>query len=778
MTYSIVLPAVSSAVEQNAADELRHYLGRATGEEFPVVAEPVDGPGLYVGFTDFAASRGIAAQGGANRLDGAEAWVVRAVDDSLVLTGGRDPMHRGILYAVYHYLEDVIGVRWWNALEEHVPALTGYAIDPGLSLAGEPTVMMRCPITLSPLGDEVRFCVRRRTNQLSSQAFLPPEWGGGVTYSKRGNAHTFDQILPRSEALFTEHPEWFAWSADQRKRIQYGIYCLSDEGLLAAFEEAFVADIGSIYAEADANAEPRPYFFNLSPDDSPLVCECDNCRAIVEKSGHSGYILRFVNRMARAAERVHPGVLVESLAYWFYLEPPLDDTRPAPNVILRVADNETDTVHGLRHPVNAAAWERLEAWGEICREAGSLLGVWQYNVCYENTIVPNTLRTGPMVRDYVEHGVQSLFYEHEHALTSDLWGLKHYLLTHLFEDPHLDQDEVVDDYLTGYYGPAAAPIREYLDYAHRFVEAGDHWQPFQGGFAKSDFVTWEYLLTAHDCFERAAAAVVGDPTLERRVRQARNSVDYTIFARHEVWLQQARLRGEPFPLDPQVAALRYQLAQEENRLLLEANFSHDQVEVFYADPWCDMTNLKHDRLLPWQLLPYQEFPLPDFFDGYRPQDVLQVNLSDNVVFRAADDSLDYLLDPCSATGRAARITLRLAGPAGEARLRVAPRGTDGPTLRATLRHRGDVIERRFHCEDISQDYRIHELGTLEGVTLGSRTFLDFHPVLLPLSGFATFFEASRIKVWLSLRGTGPGYGGDPDDEDALWFDRAFLTRES
>jgi len=382
-----------------------------------------------------------------------------------------------------------------------------------------------------------------------------------------------------------------------------------------------------------------------------------------------------------------------------------------------------------------------------------------------------------MVRDYAEHGVQALFFEHEHSLTSDLWGLKHYVLTHLFENPHLDQDRLVDEYLDGYYGPAAAAIHEYVCYAHQFIEASDHWQPFMGGFAKSDFMTWDYLMKANDCFERAAAAVAGDLTLERRVRQARNSVDYTIFARYEVWTQQARLRGEPFPLSPQVSALRYQLAQDEYKLLLEANFTHDQVEAFYADPHCDLTNLKHDRLLPWQLLEYQETPLPDFFDGYRTEDVLQVNLSDNVVFHAGNKAVDYLLDPLSATGKAVRITLDLAGEAIQAKVRVVPRAADGPTMKAILRHRDDVTERKFYLEDMSQQYRIHELFTLSDLELGSRTLLELYPVLLPLSGFTTFFKADRIKVWVSMRSTGPSYGGRSDDADALWFDRIFLTKE-
>ena len=34
------------------------------------------------------------------------------------LGGGK----RGILYGVYHYIEEKLGVRWWNRQEEYIPA--------------------------------------------------------------------------------------------------------------------------------------------------------------------------------------------------------------------------------------------------------------------------------------------------------------------------------------------------------------------------------------------------------------------------------------------------------------------------------------------------------------------------------------------------------------------------------------------------------------------------------------------------------------------------------
>jgi hypothetical protein len=49
---------------------------------------------------------------------GGEEWRISINESRLILTGGRP---RGTLYAVYRFLEDVLGVRWWSPWETYVP---------------------------------------------------------------------------------------------------------------------------------------------------------------------------------------------------------------------------------------------------------------------------------------------------------------------------------------------------------------------------------------------------------------------------------------------------------------------------------------------------------------------------------------------------------------------------------------------------------------------------------------------------------------------------------
>lgn len=774
MSYSIVLPATSSQVEQNAAAELQHYLELATGAEFPVVSEPHDGPGLFVGFTAFAEAHGIAAKGGINLLNGVEAWVVQAVAGNLVLTGGRDPMHRGILYAAYHYLEDVVGVRWWNPLEEFVPTLSEFTIDPEFSLAGEPKPVMRHAVSNADPGDQIRFMVRRRMST-ADQRGIPAAWGGSVDGGPRGNSHTIDMILPRTEELFAAHPEWFAWRTDEKRRLPYGFYCLSNKDLQAAWERAFLDDIARIFAERDAAGEPRPFYFEISPDDTPFFCQCDGCAASMATSGASGYLLTFVNRMAAAAGERYPDILIETLAYWFYLEPPLDDTVPAKNVMVRLADSNVDVLHDKSHPANAHSLELLNAWAELCERGGNPFAIWDYNVAYHGTIAPNTLRTGPLLKMYDSFGVVGYLIEHEIPFSTDFWNVKYWLLTHLLEDPTLDQDTLVDDFLAGYYGAAAGPLREYLDFAHTVVQATDFRETFGAGATKADFVTWGYLLKANELFDRAAAAVEYDDVFSRRVRQARSTVDVALVTRHDTLQQEAHLRNEVFPIDRQVPALRYALSVQESKNLLLAS---DLTEA-ERDGYDEQFHYQN------QLLPYPGLPgLPPQFTGYPPGDVLQIALYDTgVSLNYRRRGVEYVIDPQSVTGKAFRLNLaKMRHQSQRDALRITPRGTDvPPTMRAALRHQGPTrhedpsFRRPFHLEDLTAaNYALYKLFDIDRLSMTSDTMLALPGLGIHLSGFSAVLGERPVTVWLSMKVTGANFGGDPSDMDAVWYDRLFL----
>ena len=103
-------PTNPKAWEKTAVEELEHYLDvRLGGNRLTV--EGQDGVVFHVGDTEFAKQKGLVGLKD-------EEWCVKSFGRNVALVGGGT---RGTLYAVYHFLEDECGVRWWMDGDEDVP---------------------------------------------------------------------------------------------------------------------------------------------------------------------------------------------------------------------------------------------------------------------------------------------------------------------------------------------------------------------------------------------------------------------------------------------------------------------------------------------------------------------------------------------------------------------------------------------------------------------------------------------------------------------------------
>jgi len=761
---NIYIPVLASEVEKNAANELSVYLQKACGTDFPILSEKdTCCPGIYVGYTDFAASHGVNAQGGRNSLDGVEAWVIRAVDGSLVLTGGKKNTDRGIIYAVEHYLEDVIGVRFWNALEEYVPTIPAFTIDPTLDLSGEPEMEMRFPIACSFIGDDRMLSIRRRHNNTG----IPTEWGGCITASPRGGCHTVNLIMRPTDELFQAHPDWFAWNDRQQRRLPYGQYCLNNEEFLQAFEKAFIDDIAHFYAEADAAGKPRPSYFHISMNDTSYDCQCPVCKERVARSGGTGNVLRFVNRMAQAAEKVYPGIKVETLVYWTYMELPLDDTVPAKNVIVRLADLEIDILHSLSYPTNAHMLEVLKGWSDICRKGGNPLAIWDYNINVRlSTIVPNTFRLAENFRIYADHGVIGHFVEHEEPLLSDFWCLKNWLLSHLMEDCRIDDRAMIRRFMDEYYGAAAPALMQWLEAEEAACAQSPLRMRCVENFTKADFVPYELYVEGCRLFDEAEAAVQYDEVLTRRVRQARAPLDLSILVRYDSILYMAAHRGVTFPVARETAAIRYALTVQQTRDM--------------AADYCREHNIALPRwqgnlpLLQWQTA-YKPVPMPEQFAG---TDTLAVPLWDFATEAPTELGMVYDRDPSAPSGFSARLQLDRAPDFIRDESRMLHRGEEGHHYAMTLRHNGKVLRREFTLEDVKPgEYALYHLFDLDDLTEGSNSLLTLTRASFTthISGFAVALPTEKVSIWVNAKFTGAAYGGDEQDPDAIWFDRLFFV---
>jgi len=534
----IVLPSDATAVEQTAAEELHKYMLSMTGVELDIVAEGSAevASGIYIGATEFAASNQVTYPD--NEFH--EGWAIKAVGRNLVLTGGET---RGSLYAVYHLLEDSLGVRWWNYWEEYVPMTDEARVSGDYDDSGVPFFTYRDnhPGKTATWETNV-FCVHNRMNGDSTNS--PIEYGGEESYGKPAHVHTFNRYF--TEKDYQEHPEWFAYY--NGGRISYGQMCLSNEEFAEEFTRRVLNSISESYATADAQGINRPRYFDVSPNDLPQHCTCQACYTSQQTHGRSGDLLIFVNKVAAGVAEYYPEVYIETLAYQEYTQPPLDDTKPADNVVIRLADSEMDVLHGLDHYNNDTTRENIKGWEAICAEGQ--LHIWDYIVFYGNSgIAPTMMKYAEDFRIMADLGVDGYMGEQENCIVTDMWDMKFWMISKLLEDPYQDEETLINDYLNGYYGDAGPYVRQYLDLVSAKADASSAFWQFSATTISPRWLKVEDVIAADDYFQQAFAAAEGDDVLLKRLRHARNALDRVIVMNFETYSEQAAEKGIAFTLN-------------------------------------------------------------------------------------------------------------------------------------------------------------------------------------------------------------------------------------
>jgi len=515
----IVLARDTIAPEETAARELAAYLNRATGATFEIVREGTEYPAgnlIYVGPTRFAAENGINASG-----LGPEQWIIRTVNGSLVLAGGRP---RGVLYSVFHFLEEVVGVRWWNPWEEHVPVREDLVIG-AIDLAGAPVFRIRNLNTvdnyISAGGAENRFAPRNRLN-IEMARPIPWEWGGDHAWGPPYFVHTEGFYLRRfrDRGDLRRNPDWIALKDGRRELPEHRAHqqlCLSNESL----REAFLSELRA-FIEGTRNREAPPVLFDVSLNDMHSICECPGCAAIQERHGGqaTGLTLDFVNYMADGVRDDYPEVIISTLAYLNTEHVP-KGIKPRANVMIVLCDTKSSYTEPVAEDGYFA--KRLAEWSRMTDK----LYVWEYRTNYGDLALPMPYEATfqPNLQLYRHYGVIGVMSEYHKPIFEELRDLRLWLMARLLEDPYQDQKKLILDFTDGFYGPAGVFIRQYIRLLGDAAAASPSYANMHGKTSSLKYLTPEFVLAAQAIFNRAEEAVRGQEVLLRRVRHARLAID-------------------------------------------------------------------------------------------------------------------------------------------------------------------------------------------------------------------------------------------------------------
>jgi len=505
-THAIVVPDKPTPQEDFAANDLKAHIERLTGKALPIVA---DGKlAAQVPIAVGKCSKTLRKLG--VRVDfeglGIEGIVIRTKGPALVLAGNK----RGVLYAVYTFLEDHCGCRWFTPDCTVIPK-TGTFDIADLDVRYIPPLEYRA--TDYPCSRDADWAVRNKIN--GTQTRLDERRGGKIAYSHF--VHTFNSILNPAEH-FAKHPEYFSEINGKRVGGRTQL-CLTNPEVI---------EIAKKTVRQWINDAPQATIFSVSQNDWHNYCQCPKCKALDEKEGsHAGSLIHFVNAIARDIAKDYPDKLISTLAYQYTRTPP-KFVRPEPNVTVRLCTIECDFAHPLdksTHPQNQKFVKDIQGWHAKCNR----LYIWDYIIDYGHSIMPwpNLYALAPNIRFFIANGVKGLYEEACYFTKGSEWAeLRTWIIAKTMWNPDYDTDKAIDEFLAAYYGAAAPFLREYINLIHKPVLENPNLHIHIWTRPDAPYLNDRAIAQSAALFDQAEKAVAADPVLLHRVQVARLPIMY------------------------------------------------------------------------------------------------------------------------------------------------------------------------------------------------------------------------------------------------------------
>ncbi|HEY0163610.1 MAG TPA: DUF4838 domain-containing protein, partial [Edaphobacter sp.] len=517
--YQIVVSDQASAVEQQAAEKLRHYVAEIAHKDLAIRKESEyrSGPAFFLGQTQYAKTH--KADFKQLKIDG---FAYYPVGKNLIVAGGSG---KGTLYGVYGLLE-LWGFRMYKSDAIQVPEIKTVSL-PKTAVVVVPVVEYRTtsyPDTRNPEYTD--------WHRLSSR----DAWGLFV--------HTFNELVSPDQYGKT-HPEYFSLIAGHR---QPGTQlCLSNPEVLALVITNLRAKIA---------AKPNAPYWSVSQNDNDQYCRCEPCTKLNTQYGGvpSGSILNFVNGVAKE----FPDKTISTLAYWYTRTPP-QNIKAEPNVNIMLCNIESKR-HAPVYETDPRFTQEFLAWDKI---ASNIL-IWDYDIQFTNLVspFPNLHTIKPNIKFFTEHHVNSLYMQTNGQVGGEMAALRAYLIAELMWNPEADDNAIIDEFLHGYYGEAAPYIRQYIDKMRESLVASglklDIFGSPEG--AKNAYLSEEMMKVYKSLFDQVEKAVQNNPELLTRVKIARLPIVYAEIqiGRNEVDTPRSMFAhtadGKPF-VKPEMKAL-------------------------------------------------------------------------------------------------------------------------------------------------------------------------------------------------------------------------------
>lgn len=547
-SYVIALADDAIPAEKTAAGQLQTYLQEVTGAAFPIEPEaavPGNAPQILVG----AGSRVKELLPHQNwDILGHDGIVIQTIgNNKLILAGGRP---RGTLYAVFQFLEDGAGCRWWTPTADTIPHRSTLQITPQ-NVVFVPPFDNRCGHTNGVVGHPVFATIMHENGYDQDQT---EEWGGH--YGILEVCHTFSRLLP-PEIYFKDHPEWYSDPTNGDKPGTASSPMPGGQQTQLCVSNPQVVDETARQAVERIKKYPDVGNISISQNDNDNFCQDPQSMQLAREEGsQSGPVLNFVNQVAQKIHQQYPRFTVQTLAYGATEKPP-KTIRPGQNVSIQMAPVGDDFGHPMDSDWNKTARDNLLGWSKIAPR----IDMWYYITNFHGNMLPypDWDSLGKDLRFFAANNVKGILEQGDSYTNGvgDFVQLRTWLIGNLTWNPQLDQEKLTHEFLQGYYGAAGPYLQQYLD----LVQQSFLKQNRKLTYADTDlsFFTLDVTNQAIRLFDQAANAVKNDKVLSSRVARERLSFNLAVLYRYKMLQIQAAEENKPFlgPKDPALAMQKF-----------------------------------------------------------------------------------------------------------------------------------------------------------------------------------------------------------------------------
>ena len=474
--YSILIAKDATEYEMLAAELIQTYLNKATKKRLEIVTDeqaPANGKYISLGATSLMKNSDISLS-----YDefGRSGYVIKTVEDDVIISGSVEKFRKGAYYGALQFLNKVIDMVVYSSDEIYYKE-TVYI------------PLWNFDITEIPDFDSRSLAVHKLYTDPTKARLMrldtcPPDAEVDIPGYGRHSSFT---ILPPDKYIY-EHPEWYSVSSGgaDSSIIEYYESVTSEEfsikALLCVSNPTAQEESAQVIAKIAKNYPNYDYFY-FGVQDNTGYCMCDICEGVKRQynTNNAGVRVIAMNKVAnRVNEIIHEtdpnrDLILKMPAYHATVSPPTEYNKETgkyeahcdeviPNKYVKVEfiplgmfsaesfDNEKNQMYN----------QALEGWAAIVPDMAAYIYGVNYNAYMINhaswDIIAENLR---ILR---ENKVSSVYNQYAPGVpTSTFEDMRVYVESNLMWNTNLVYDDLVDEFMEHYYGPAAPYVSNMYD---------------------------------------------------------------------------------------------------------------------------------------------------------------------------------------------------------------------------------------------------------------------------------------------------------------------------